>query len=258
MEKFNLMQIIKLAVKNIFILILVGIVCASATFGYCKFIATPKYSATGSLLVTNGAIMSNYSDMGTTNNTDIVASINLVETVSDILNTNGIYKLLAEELDGEYTYENLRSKVSVKRKSENSLFINISFSDKDPEMSIKLVNNFLSLAPSYINEYVPNSEVAVSYADASAKTYPQTFTLMVMATMAGMIISFLVLFLINSTNTIIKDEDSFAERFGIPVLGNIPDFEKSRSDKYSSYNYGYGYGYGYSRRRSTNNGNKNS
>ena len=129
MERFDLVPIFKMAIKNIFILLLVGILFAVSMFTYCKFFATPKYSATGSLLVTNGAILTDLStgERSTLNNTDIVASINLVETVSDILNTTGIYQRLAENLDYEYTYKDLMARVSIARKSTDSLFIKISF-----------------------------------------------------------------------------------------------------------------------------------
>ncbi len=243
MERFDLIPILKMAVKNIFILLIVGVVFAGSVFAYCQYFATPKYSSTGSLLVTNGAILTDLStgERSTLNNTDIVASINLVETVSDILNTNGIYKQLSEALDYEYTYKDLISMVNISRKSSESLFIKISFSASDADESIKLVNTFLELAPKYINEYVPNSEVATSPADASVKTFPKTFSFMVIATVAGMGITLLILILIYSNNTLIKGEDDFTERFDIEILGNIPDFERSKASKYNSYNYAYHY-----------------
>lgn len=243
MERFDLIPILKMAVKNIFILLLVGFVFAGSVFAYCKFFATPKYSSTGSLLVTNGAILTDFStgERSTLNNTDIVASMNLVETVADILNTNGIYKKLAENLDYEYTYKDLMGRVSISRKSSESLFIKISFSASDADESIRLVNEFLALAPEYINEYVPNSEVAMSKADSSTKVFPQTFSFMVISAVAGMGITLLILILIYSSNTVIKGEDDFAERFDIEILGNIPDFERSKASKYNSYNYAYHY-----------------
>lgn len=243
MEKFDLMPILKLAIKNVFILLLTGIVFAGAVLAYCKFIATPKYSSTGSVLVTNGGIMNdNSAEAGSTlSNTNIIASMNLVGTVGDILNTNGIYKQLALKTDDKYTYKQLRSMVRVERKNENSLFINITFSASDPDEARNLVNEFLALAPAYINDFVPNSEVAISTSDSSEKVFPQTFSFMVIAAVAGMAIAFLILILVYSTNTVIQGEEDFAERFDIQVLGNIPDFERSKSDKYNSYNYGYNY-----------------
>ena len=243
MERFDLIPILKMAIKNIFILLLIGVISASGVFIYCKYFATPRYSSTGSLLVTNGAILTDLStgERSTLNNTDIVASMNLVETVADILNTNGIYKKLAEKSEYAYTYKDLISRVSIARQSGDSLFIKISFSGSNADESLTLVNEFLELAPAYINEYVPNSEVAISKADSSTKVFPQTFYFMVISAVAGMGITLLILILIYSSNTVIKGEDDFAERFDIEILGNIPDFERSKASKYNSYNYAYHY-----------------
>lgn len=245
MNKFDLMSIFKLAIKNAFLLLITGIVFATAVYGYCKFIVDPKYSATGSLLVTNGAILTDTTidgDRSILNNTDIVASMNLVGTIDDILNTNGIYKRLSKEIDGRYSYQQLRAMVDVKRKSDKSLFINVSFTSTDPKEAINLVNEFLMLVPEYINEYVPNSEVAISTSDSAGKVFPQTTSLMAIAAVIGMVLVFAILVLIQSTNTVVQNEDDFTARFDIAVLATIPDFEKSKNDKYNSrYNYSYGY-----------------
>ena len=252
MNKFDLMSLLKLAIKNAFLLLLTGIVFATAVFCYCKFVAIPKYSSTGSLLVTNGAILTETTiDDGTStlDNTDIVASMNLVGTISDILNTKGIYMDMADELDGRYSYQQLLSMVKVERKSDRSLFINISFTANDPKDAVLLVNEFLMIAPTYINEFVPNSEVAVSTADNSSKVFPQTTTYMAIASVVGIALVYALLILIESTNTIIQGEEDFENHFNVEVLASIPDFESSRNNKYKDrYSYGYGYGYGYSKR----------
>lgn len=245
MNKIDLMSIFKLVIKNAFLLLLTGVLFATAAYCYCEFIASPKYSATGSLLVTNGAILTDTNTIGDhsiLDNTDIIASMNLVGTVDDILNTKGIYKRLSQEIDGKYSYQQLSSMVSVKRKSEKSLFINVSFTTTDSKEAIYLVNEFLMLAPEYINEYVPNSEVAISTSDTAGKVFPQPVSLMAIAAVIGMGLVFAILLLIEFTNTIIHSEDDFAARFDIEVLASIPDFEKSKNDKYNSrYNYSYGY-----------------
>lgn len=245
MNKFNLMFIFKLAIKNAFLLLITGTVCAAAVYSYFKFIDDPKYSATGSLLVTNGGIFTDTSIDGNRsilNNTDLMTSINLVGTIDDILNTNGIYKRLSKEIDGKYSYKQLKTMVTIRRKSDKSIFINVSFTSADKTEAINLVNEFLILAPDYINEFVPNSEVAVATSDSSARVLPQTSSLMAMGAVSGMVLVLAILVLIQSANTVVKNEEDFTDRFDIEILASIPDFEKSKNDKYNSrYNYSYGY-----------------
>jgi hypothetical protein len=61
------------------------------------------------------------------------------------------------------------------------------------------------------------------------------------AGLIGALFAFGILILIYSTNTIIRGEEDFLERFNVPVIGTIPDFANAHSEKYykSSYYGGY-------------------
>ena len=108
-NNLSLIHLLKLALRYIYVLIVAGLICAVIAFSYCQFIAVPKYSATGSVLVTNGAIIADSNNSENTasksvSNTDISASLQLANTIIDILKTNDIYKELAVNTGGKYTY----------------------------------------------------------------------------------------------------------------------------------------------------------
>ena len=261
MRNLTLFSLFNLALKYLWVLIICAAIFASGAFAYCEFLATPQYSATGSVLVTNGAILSTdyieeeYPNGSTINNTDIVASINFADTVNDILNTNGIFKKLAAQLDNKYSYSRLISQATIKRKSENTLFINVTFRATTQEEAVLLVNEFLKLAPGYINEFVPStSAVSTSTADAASKIFPQTFFLTLVSGAVGAVLAYGVIVVIYSLNTTITSEEDIKERFGVEVLASIPDFAAAKSDKYYK-KHPY---YAYYTRGGTPNGNKNS
>ena len=92
MNNISLISLLKLALKHIYALILSGVVFAAVAFSYCKFVAVPKYSATGSILVTNGSIINDTQSSATSSTssrnvsyTDINASLQLADTINDIL-----------------------------------------------------------------------------------------------------------------------------------------------------------------------------
>ncbi len=248
MRNLTLFALINLALKYFWILIISAVVLASGAFAYCEFLATPQYSATGSVLVTNGAILSsdatnsNYQPGSTVNNSDIAASINLADTVTDILNTNGIFKKLSSKLDNRYSYKDLASMAKVVRKSNSSLFINVTFSSKNKEESILLVNEFLEIAPSYINEFVPStSAISTSIADSATKIFPKTFMTTLAGAALGAALAYAIIVTIHSLNTSIKGVDDFKSRFDIDVLASIPDFSAAKSEKYYKHHPYYAY-----------------
>lgn len=244
MNNLSLFTMAKIALKHIVFLVLAAVIAAVGAFSYCSFVATPKYSATGSVIVTNGAIITNSDDKSTLNNSDIVASINFAETVVDILNTNGIYKNLSEKLDGKYSYSQLKGCSRVARRGEDTLFIDVSFTTVDKDEAVKLVNEYLKLVPSYINEFVPDTAAtATTRADAAGKIYPKTLTTTVLFAVLAAGIVYIIFLIIFLSNTVIVGEEDFKERFDVAVIGSIPDFATAKSSKYykskyyNSYNY---------------------
>ena len=222
-------------------------------FCFCEFVAVPQYSATGSIMVTNGSIVSdkttNFGDNdelygnndGNIDSADITASLNFTYTLIDILNTPDLYMELSEKMGGTYTYNQLKSLANVARRSNNTLFIDVSFNANSREEAMTLVNTYLEIAPDYINEYAKGVRSKPVFADNASQTYPRTILATGISGLLGALIAYAILFLVYCANTVIKGEDDFKDRFDIPVLGCIPDFSASKNDQYyKKYNYGKG------------------
>lgn len=269
MKNFTLLSLVRIALKHIFLLIAAAVIFGAAVFGYFEYLVDPRYSASSSILVTNGTLLVNTDgtyDSSAFENADIVASINIATTVCDILETNGVFKSLAEEMDNRYTYRQLKGMASVQRRDDKSLFIDITFTTGDPELSIELANRYLEIAPEHINSFVPGATTASTESEDAHKVYPNSFVFAFASAVFGAALTFFIILLIYSSNTVIQDEEDFSERFNVPVLGSVPDFTSARSAKsyYKKYGYsGYGYskygylryGYGYSNRREKKDGN---
>lgn len=244
-NNISLVGLLKLALRYIYLLIAVALIAAVLAFSYCHFLAVPRYSSTGSIVVTNGAIINDTDVQNSTSTTakkvsssDIAASLQLSNTIIDILNTNDIYKQLASDLGDKYTYTDLMSRSTVKRRNEDTLFIDASFTADTPEEAQTLVNSFLKLVPDYILTFIPHSTAAVTTtADRAVKIYPQTSKTVFIAAVAGVLLSYAVIYLISIFNTTIKNEDDVKSNYDLTVLGNIPDFSSAASEKKNKYFY---------------------
>jgi len=257
----TLFSLCNLALRNIIALLLAAVLFGAGAFAYCEFVAVPRYSATGSLLITNGAIekgtdIDENGQATKLENANVIASINFMDTANDMLKQNGIYKKLSEKLKGKYSYNQLMSMSKAARRGDNSLYIDITFTSNSPEQSIDLVNEYMSIAPSFFAEQVTGVNVSYFEVDSASKIFPTTFITVVIFAFLGAALAysiFLILFLLNTT---IVNETDFKERFDIPIIGAIPDFASARSKKYGKY---YGkykkYGYYSYYERGNNNGN---
>lgn len=235
MNSISLVSLLKLAIKNIYIIVIATLIAAFAAIGYCKFIAKPLYSARGSVVVTNGGVITEteIDSSDRVNNSDIVASLKLKTTIIDILRTSEIYKNLAEKFDNQYSYGQLMRMCSVESRNEETLFIDITFTASTPQEAINLENEFLALVPDYILEYVPNSHSAVTTtADYASKTHPRTFRTTFLAALFGAALSFGAVYVFTFFNNTVDTEDDIKDNYDIPLIGNIPDFHDASGKNY--------------------------
>ncbi len=246
-KTINIMDLVMLAWRRIWVIILAAIVFASAAFSYCKFLLTPSYSATASILVTNGAVITSYAETtDKISGSDISASLYLAYTVVDILNTPDIYKKVADQLGKEYSYQGLMGASSVARRSDDTLFIDITFSSTDPKEAMRIANKFVEIACNYIPEFIPSARANVaSTAIKAAMTYPRTMMTTGVAGVVGAVAAYAILFIIESMNRAIKGEEDFTSNFDVPLLGAVPDFENAEGSGYRKSKRKGGYGSGY-------------
>lgn len=254
-NEFSIYHIFRLLIKNFLVIFLAAVVFAVGTFCYCKFYLQERYAASGSVVVTNGGILEGgyesntatqqYPDDGKVNNSDITASINLIDTIVDTLATKDIYEELAQNLGNEYTAAQLRSFVTISKRDNYSLFIDVKFEMSNPTEVVKITNMYLNLTPKYISEYIPGAKTRVTESDGYApKTYPQTFSSTILAAIVGALLAFVVVYIISLFNTTIESEEEFKERYNITVLGDIPDFSAAKSGRYTKSYYKGGKYYG--------------
>ena len=246
-KTINIMDLVMLAWRRIWIIILAAVVFAVAAFGYCKILLTPSYSATASILVTNGAVTTSYDETtGKIASSDISASLYLAYTVVDILNTPDIYKKVADQLGNDYNYQGLMGSSSIVRRSEETLFVDITFSSTDPKEAMRIANKFAEISCDYIPGFIPSARANVaSTAIKSVMTYPRTIMTTGVAGVIGAVAAYIVVFIIESMNRAIKGEEDFANNFDVPLLGAVPDFENVESSGYRKHKGRGGYGSGY-------------
>ncbi|MEE1238734.1 MAG: hypothetical protein UHO61_02285, partial [Acutalibacteraceae bacterium] len=141
----------------------------------------------------------------------------------------------------KYTYTDLMNSSTVKRRNEDTLFIDATFTADTPEEAQTMVNGFLKLVPDYILKFIPNSTAAVTTtADRAIKIYPQTSKTVFIAALAGALLSFAVIYILSIFNTTIKSEEDIKDNYDLMVLGNIPDFSSAASYKKKYYGYSKG------------------
>ena len=235
MGNISIMYLLQLAWKRIWLLIIAMVVFAIAAFGYCKFFATPEYSAKASIIVTNGSLV-NETIEETDNSiagSDLSASNNLSNTVIELMKTGKIYDAFMEEYGEEYeekyditNSKSIRSKVTVVRREKTNPFIDVTVVSTNKALAQQLANDFSEFACRYVvRDYLPRAEIVI--ADVSkgvSLVFPRPMFTTVIAAFAGAVIMFGIVFLFDTLNQSIRGEEEFSMKFDIPIIGSVPDF----------------------------------
>lgn len=240
-KSINITDLLMLAWHRLWIIVLSAVCCAAIVFTYCKFFVIPRCSSTASIIVTNGAVTTSFNETSDkVSGSDISASLYLAYTVVDILNTPDIYKKVADQLGDGYEYQNLMGRSSVARRTEDTLFIDVTFSSTDPKEAMRIANKFVEISCEYIPEFIPSARAMVaSTAIKATKTYPRTMTSTFVAGVVGAVAAYAIVFIIELMNRSIKGEDDFTANFEVPLLGSVPDFENTESAAYRKAKGGY-------------------
>ncbi len=233
MNEITIPYLFELLLRRIYIVILAAVVAAGAVFSYCNWLVTPVYSANAQIIISNGAvIVDTQSELLPTeeitkiSSADIQASLYIADVCVDYLKTGGMYKRLSEALNGKYTEGQLRGAVSVSLREEDSMFVNISARNTDPNEAVKIANAFAAIAPDYLKDSIPYAQVIPSDAAIGAgKVSPATTRTTMLGFIVGAILSYVIVLLIDVSDRTIKDEMNFTSAYNIPVLGCIPNFD---------------------------------
>ncbi len=232
--EMSLSYLLQLFLRRIFILLSVGVIFAAAAFSYNNWVAVPVYSAKTQIIVSNGAlimkgennVVTNTNDPDNVMSSDIQASSYLASVCVSLLETQDLYKQLADNFDNKYTYQQLRSAFSVSLKNENNVFINVTAKAGSEEEAKQLANAFIMLAPDYLEDYIPGTLAKVTEtADKASLVYPRTVTATATFFVIGVAVAYAICLIVDLSDRSIKGVENFTENYDIAVLGCVPNFE---------------------------------
>lgn len=239
MVNLSIMYFVRLALRRLWALALAGFVFAAGAFCYCRFFATPSFTASVAIVLNSGksTVLTADAVTGTVNIGEVGSS--LTGTVLDILKTSDIYRQVSEKLGGEYTWWSIRSGMSIAKRSDDSLFVDIRYTATSAKEAITVVNTFSEMVPEYVATFVPKALITIiSPAEGASQTAPKTSRTVLLGGVIGVALAYAVVFLIDFNDKVIKGEEDYVANYDLPLLGTVPNFDDS---DISSYKYLGGY-----------------
>lgn len=233
-KSISIVDMVKIAISNWWVIAIVGVICASVLFGYSKATSVPVYLSEGNLYVDTRRDHIN----DNVDATAILDAQNLIPTYIEILESRTFNKQISEEMENKYTFEEIADMVSFRQVSDtNILTVSVeSYDEDDAYMICKTVLDSASDAILRIFEGglvrvidYPENEPEIIVVSLLKRT--------IIGFLLGAIFAFAVLVLLNMFDTRVSSAKELTEKYNYPVLGEIPSLSGSHSYSYKKYGY---------------------
>lgn len=215
-------------------IILLCIIAASlAALGLTHQFVTPTYRTNVSIYVNNNKSVESKDYLS---GSDLSTAQRLVNTYVSIAKSNRVLEKISEQLNGEYSAEQLASCISAQQLNETEIFC-IYVVHSDPEEAARIANAAADIAPQEIAALIEGtSAYVIDYAKVPNTIYsPNYVKKMSLGAVLGGVFAVILLTLYYISDTRIKDENDLTDLYPLPVLGRIPDFQIQHSE--SAYGY---------------------
>ena len=234
--EIDLLHIFSLLYHKLWIIIISGLVFATAAFSYCHFFITPTYHSSALFYVNNKLSIGSTSLSLSTN--DISASQSLVDTYIVILKTRNTLESVIEKGGYKMSYGQLNSKISATSVNDTEVF-RVTVTDTNPERACSIANTIAEILPDKISEIVSGSSAkVVDYAVIEpAKIAPNVSKYTLIGAGIGVVLACAIIVLRDLFDDTIKSDDYLLSNYDeLPVLAAIPNLSKA-DNSYYYYNY---------------------
>lgn len=219
-KEIDLVELWEVIKKNFIKYILFGILFGTIIFAVSKFLITPKYESSASLIV-NSEENENNQDVQLN---DIQVNQKLVGTYTEIIKTRGIADLVIKNLGLDLTYEEFLDMVSVSSKNDTEIF-EVIVEDTIPERAADIANETSNVFKDSIVKImkVDNVQILDKAIVPDKPSSPKIFKNSAIGFVLGFILSMFVSVIKLMTDTTIKTAEDITSEFDLPVIGMIPD-----------------------------------
>ena len=225
--EIDLKEIAIAILDRIWIVISVGIACALLVGIITKVFITPMYTSTTKLYVINKQNSDNnitYTDLQTSNllTNDYIIQVKGTKVLSQVIS----------ELNLTDTEDELASRITVSN-PENSRFIVISVSDKDPVVAQQIASCVAKVSSDVVKEVMDLEKVNVAE-EANLpleESSPNLKKNVLLGGAAGVFVSLLLIVVFYLLNDRIRTPEDVKRYLGLNTLGQIPVLENSGNTK---------------------------
>ena len=223
MEEINLGELFKFFISKIKYIILAVEICLIFGFVYVKFLTTPMYHSSTTLILVSDTSQQSSAMI----QSEVNLNKNLVTTYSEIVKSRAVLSQVIKDLKLNESVGSLSKKINVSS-VENTEIIKIQVSDEDNKQAQKIANSTANAFMKQVKKIYNLTNVS-TIDSASLENSPYNIHLikqLFIAAFIGLVGSMGIVFLFFYFDTTIKSSKDIEDKIGLPVFGSVPIAKK--------------------------------
>lgn len=234
----DLLYLLKVLVKKVWVLILMGIIAGAIAFGYTSNFVTPMYSSSVLLYVNNSSFSLGSVSISAS---ELSAAQSLVDTYVVILNNRTTMEEVARHAGVDCSAQELMSMVSAAQVNDTEVF-RITVTTDDPQKAKIIANSISEVLPGRVADIIDGSSMRI--VDTAVvnpnKVSPNITKNTTMGVFLGVLLGAALVVIFMLLDDTIRNEDYLTQNYSFPILAKIPDLASDESQKRGRY-YRYRY-----------------
>jgi len=224
--EIDLLQLWNAVRHRIWLVLLAGFIVADIAFAITKFLITPMYSSSATMLVvTKETTLSSLADLQ--------LGSQLTNDYEILISSRPVLQQTVEELNLDISYKRLRNMITISNPNDSRMLI-ISTLQADPELAKNVVDTVAEISSEYIAEKMEVTAPKI-IEEGEVPIFQSSPNLLRNTAIGGMLGVLAAVFLICVAvilNDSIQTEDDIERYLQLPVLAVVPD--KSGSSRKSA------------------------
>ena len=213
----------------IILAVIVGIILAVV---YTKFIITPKYMSSVTLILSKPENTTSFTTNDAITQSDITLNQKLISTYSEILKSKRVGKTVLDNLKVDMDYNELKEGVSVNSVKDTDV-IKVSVTTYDAELSKVIVSEMVKVFTDEVDRIYSIKNVSI-VDEAEIDLKPVNVSLLkniVIFALIGFVLACGVIFLIFYFDNTVKSSEQINSLTELPVLAVIPKINLKKEYK---------------------------
>ncbi|MGG1678263.1 YveK family protein [Neobacillus sp. NRS-1170] len=228
-ETISLKELLETLKKRLLLIVSITVIAGLISGIVSYYFLTPIYQASTQILVNQKK-----NDQSVYNPNEIQTNLQLINTYNAIITSKRILNIVSKDLDLDYTYEQLKGKITVGSEKDSQL-VNLSVQDPDARLAAQIANKTVEVFKKEIKNNMNVDNVSIwTKADVSenpSPIKPRPLLNVAIAIVVGLMAGVGIAFLLEYFNNTIKNEQDVEKILGLPILGVIATIDDQKIEE---------------------------